>query len=225
MSDLDRATRFWRQQWPAELERFTAGMTDAQQEAAAGLVTVLLCGEQSATRIFATEINRTRDRASVSGLHQLINIERDEHIHEQALTAVMKKLPAVEGLHRHKRRAQRFFAGLGRIEKIADQFRQISHLDTAVCKIMWHIENSRNEGMAPLRALTAQIKKDEARHVAVSRRYAGFLGMPASESRIGAEQVSEGLVSMLEPLGGAFETIGVDSDKLFSHLLRQPPHP
>jgi hypothetical protein len=224
MTDIDSTIRFWQHQWPKQLEQFTAGMSDAQQEATAGLVTVLLCGEQSATKIFAAEISRSRDRASMSGLQQLINIERDEHIHEQALTAVIKKLPAAEGLHGHKRRAQRFFASLGRIDRIADQFRQITHLDTAVCKIMWHIENSRSQGMEPLRLLTGQIKKDEARHVAVSRRYAGYLGMPAAASRIGAEQVSDGLVSMLEPLGGAFETIGVDCDKLFSHLLRHPPH-
>jgi hypothetical protein len=220
MSNRHQSKQIWQQHWPDHLAVFADRMSDAQLEATAGLVTVLLCGEQSATKIFAAEISRARDRLAESALSQLIAIENDELIHEQAMAAVAEKLPSSAGLHAHKRRAQRFFAKLGRIDNIGDQFHQITHLDTAVCKIMWHIERSRSPGISPLRALTGQIKKDEARHVAVSKRYASYLDMKPNRSQARGESTSDGLVNMLEPLGSAFETVGVDSDKLFKHLQR-----
>lgn len=210
--------QFWKCRWPQILPGFAQQMSDKQMEATARLVTVLLCGEQSAIQIFAAEISRSRNRVSEAALRQLVLIEKDEHMHECALKEVGQLLPCVQDQNKHKRRAQQYFASLGRVKSMSEHFAYITQLDTAVCKIMWHIESSRSPGVSPLTILTGQIKKDEARHVAVSRNYASHLGLSLKDTRLGAERINHGLVRMLEPLGSDFEEVGVDSDKLFKHL-------
>lgn len=193
-------------------------MSDAQMLAAARLATVLLCGEQSAIRIFAAEVRL--GRAPVSALDTLRAIERDEHLHERALTAFCSYLPVPQDAHGLKRRAQRFFASLGRIDDMARHFCQISHLDAAVCKIMWHVENSSIAAVSPLQLLATRIKNDEARHVSVSRQYALSLNLDKKTRESDREIVAYGLVEMLEPLGQSFEDVGVDTDRLVAHILK-----
>lgn len=200
----------------------TAGprMSTRQMEACARLAIVLLCGEKSAIQIFQAEVARAR--APAVALNALQAIEYDEHLHERSLRSFCEFLPHVDDGHALKRRAQRFFASLGRVDDMARHFGQISHLDSAVCKIMWHIENSSINNVSPLLRLAAQIKNDEARHVAVSRRYASTLGLTSSRRYEDAAFISEGLVNMLDPLADSFEVVGVDSDKLFAQIRKAP---
>ena len=204
-------------EWMGLLRDTGPRMSDDQKEACARLATVLLCGEQSAVQVFAAEVRR--GRAPAEAVDQLRAIERDEQLHEQALHYFCNYLPRPDDVHALKRRAQRFFASLGRTEDIARHFAQIAVLDSAVCKVMWHIENSAVESTSPLRYLAAQIKNDEARHVGVSRRYAASLGLPVQPSEE-YDATVDGLITMLDPLGDAFEKVGVDSDRLFTHLRR-----
>jgi hypothetical protein len=191
-------------------------MSHTEMEACARLATVLLCGEQSAIQVFAREVQV--GRAPAAALDSLRAIERDEHIHERALRAFCEFLPVPDDAHALKRRAQRFFAKLGRAPDIAQHFAQISQLDSAVCKIMWHVENSAPGIRCPLRQIAAHIKYDEARHVAVTRRYVTALGLTAHNRRDDDAEITEGLVGILLPLADSFEVIGVDSDRLFSHI-------
>jgi hypothetical protein len=193
-------------------------MTDTQAEACARLATVLLCGEQSAIQIFSSEIER--GRAPTSAVHALRVIEFEEQLHERALCAFCNYLPDASDGHALRRRAQRFFLRLGRIDNVARHFSHIAHLDSAVCKIMRHVENSSIERVSPLCRIAAQIKNDEARHVAVSRKYAALLGLPAQARGEGAATINEGLVEMLMPLADSFEIVGVDSDRLFKQIRR-----
>ncbi len=214
------AARRWYADWHAHLLENGPQMRDAEMEACARLAAVLLAGEQSAIQIFAAEIERQRDTAHEAGLRELISIEHDEHQHELALTTFRDYLPVPDDAHRLKRRAQRFFMSLGRVEPMARHFGQISQLDAAVCKIMYHVEHSELDTVSPLSLLAGHIKRDEARHVAVSKRYANVLGLSKQQRDEDSERIRTGLVDMLEPLGASFETIGVDSDKLFAHLKR-----
>lgn len=202
--------------WHAHLETTGPGMTDVQAEACARLAAVLLCGEQSAVQIFAAEVRR--DAAPRDTLHILRVIELEEQLHEQALRTFCNYLPDAADGHALRRRAQRFFLRLGRTDDIAKHFCHIAHLDSAVCKIMRHVENSSIDRVSPLRLIAAQIKNDEARHVAVSRRYARLLGMPTQERGDGAATINDGLVEMLSPLADSFEIVGVDSDRLFKQI-------
>ena len=220
MSSVIRQVPDWYDRWHAELLQSGPRMSDARLEATARLVAVLLCGEQSAIRIFAAEVERSRDRGATAAIRDLCAIEYDEHLHERALQAFCRFLPVPDDGHRLKRRAQRFFAGLGRIEQMSRHFGQISQLDSAVCKIMWHVEQSDVKGTSPLRHLATRIKRDEARHVAVSRHYAKGLGLDGKSRCEDGEQIREKLVEMLQPLATSFEIIGVDSDRLFAHIRR-----
>mgnify|MGYP001820025849 FL=1 len=221
MSPELRNLPVWYAQWRRNLQSLGPTMSDSQLEASARLATVLLCGEQSAVRIFEKEIERQRPQATAEGLRQLRYIARDEHLHETALRAFCGYLPTADDQHRLKRRAQRFFAGLGRVESLAGHFGQIAQLDSAVCKIMWHLERAALRSTSPLRLLASRIKLDEARHVSVSRRYASALGLDVRTRAEESGQVRAGLVEMLQPVGSAFEQLGVDSDRLFADLRRQ----
>ena len=206
--------------WYTHLESAGTRMSSRQMDACARLAVVLLSGEQSAIRIFRAEVER--GRAPAEALVTLAAIERDELLHEHALQSFCDYLPRADDGHSLKRRAQRFFAGLGRIDNMARHFGQIAHLDAAVCKIMWHVENSAIDRVSPLRFLATLIKKDEARHVAVSRRYASALGLTPSRRKEDAARINEGLVTMLQPLADSFEIVGVDSDKLFQQIRKVP---
>ena len=192
-------------------------MSDAEMEACARLATVLLCGEQSAIQVFSAEVRR--GRAPAAALSALQAIEQDELLHERALLAFCEYLPTPDDAHRLKRRAQRFFAGLGRADDMAQHLGRVSHLDSAVCKIMWHVEKSALSSVSPLRRIATQIKNDEARHVAVTRNYAAALGLSTHKRLDEGFTIAEGLIEVLEPLTDSFETVGVDSDRLFSHIL------
>ena len=204
--------------WFAHLRATGPRMSSRQMDACARLAVVLLCGEQSAIRIFRAEVER--GRAPASALNMLIAIEHDELLHERALQSFCDYLPTADDGHSLKRKAQRFFASLGRIDDMARHFGQISHLDRAVCKIMWHVENSTVERVSPLMHLARLIKTDEARHVAVSRRYASALGLTSSRRNEDAARINDGLVEMLHPLADSFEVVGVDSDKLFQQIRK-----
>ena len=203
--------------WIAHLQAAGPCMSDAEMEACARLATVLLCGEQSAIQVFSAEVRR--GRAPAAALSALQAIEHDERLHERALQAFCEYLPTPDDAHRLKRRAQRFFAGLGRADDMAHHLGRISHLDSAVCKIMWHVEKSALSSVSPLRRIATQIKKDEARHVVVTRNYAAALGLSTHKRLDEGFAIAEGLIEVLEPLSDSFETVGVDSDRLFSHIL------
>ena len=208
----------WYNGWSHELRAAGPRLSDRQMEASARLATVLLCGEQSAVRIFSAEVRR--GRAPAEALTALRVIERDEHLHERALIDFCEYLPKPDGLHALKRRAQRFFAEFGRIDDMARHFGQISHLDSVVCKIMWHVERSALDKASPLRLIATQIKRDEARHVGVSRRYAASLGLASKRREEDRIRVIGRMIDMLDPLTEAFETVGVDSDRLFASIQK-----
>ncbi len=191
-------------------------MADRELEAASRLVTVLLCGEQSAIHVFAKEAARHREQRGA--VQDLLAIEQDEHRHEQALMALQEILPSTPDQHRIKRTAQRFFAGLGRVDDLGLRFAQIGQLDTAVCKIMYHVEAGSLRDDAALRRIASLIKTDEARHVAVSRAYAQKLDIDLRSTYDEVTYVNRRLVDMLSLVADSFEVLGVDSDRLFAHI-------
>lgn len=191
-------------------------MSTVEMEACSRLATVLLCGEQSAIQIFSAE--RERRRGTAEALEALLMIESDEQMHECALRSFCEYLPPAADAHKLKRRAQRFFAGIGRASNVSQHFGHIALLDSAVCKIMWHVENSGIDQLSPLRQIAAQIKTDEARHVIISRQYSKALGEKPRDLRDDDLSITEDLIEMLQPLTSSFEIVGVDSDHLFQHI-------
>lgn len=204
------------QRWAEHLDQIGPGMTDQQMEACADLITVLLCGEQSAVSVFAKEV--ASGRAPVCAMAALQKIERDERLHEAALLRFETFLPTTKRHHQIKRRAQRFFFRLGRADSVGHHFARVAHLDSAVCKIMHQVERSAIQAVSPLKRIAMEIKHDEARHVAVSRNYAHAMGVDRAEQRHHRAIMMQGLTDLLHGVGDAFEVVGVDSDRLFRRL-------
>lgn len=214
-------TSQWSATWCRELVASPLDIEVDEQTALARLVPLLVCGEQSAIAVFhAAAIQHTSRQA-----HQLrcdfYAIEIDEAGHERVWQALFSTLPEPDKLNRLKRRAQLFFTRLGRAKNIAEHFAQVSQLDAAVGVIMWHLERSALITEPRMHTLARAIKHDEARHVAVSRRYAGALGVNREALNQLGEKVRLELHDLLLPEGDALEAIGIDTDAMLKRITRQ----
>ena len=216
-----QVTKAWFKRWYQVFSDQSLWMNTIHQEALARLVPTLLCGEQSAVAVFHAEAERLSKKVRNVSFSIFRSIEADECLHETGLQMVYAKLPVAPDLHVIKRRSQRFFLKLGQANSVAQHFSQIAQLDSAVCVLMWHIENSVVGCNPMIGSLAGQIKNDEARHVSISRRHALALGVSRNDYRALGEQVFCGLIGLLTPVADSFESIGVDSDRLFTRLQRR----
>ncbi len=210
----------WFNRWTLVYGEQPLRLPDDQREALARLLPVLLCGEQSAVVLFHHEARRLSAAARQASYHCFSTIEKDEFQHDLGLQALQRKLPRPQDLPNIRRRAKRFFARLGRVESTAEHFAQISHLDSAVAVIMRALEASEAARDRQLRSLVAQIKRDEARHVFISRSHALQLGIARSDYRSMGQQIRTQVLALLAPFGSAFETLGVDVDRLFGRIRK-----
>ena len=219
--DVSETESAWLKQWLSEHPREQWELPDHQTEALALLIPMLLCGEQSAALIFNRETSRLNSQLAGECARAMASIENDELMHDQALQSVAAHLPRLQGQSRVKRRAQLFYARLGSDhDSIARLFTGIQHLDSCVCQIMHHVANSDIGKNHPFARLFSRIKRDEARHVLVSKRHAIALGADSALSAEVGRRTRQSLVDLLLPDAGHLETLGVDADKLFAGITR-----
>ena len=212
--------RTWFTQWSEEFSAPALVMNSRHQDALARLVPALLCGEQSAMKLFQIEGGQLTRQALHVSMALLCGIEHDEAAHEASLQVLRAKLPPAHDEHAIRRRSQAYFAGLGRAGSVAHHFGQVAQLDSAVCAIMWHMQQSAVGGSSMIGRLVERIRHDEARHVSISRRHACALGLSRDDySRVG-ELVRGGLTRMLENVADSFEDIGIDAGLLFARIKR-----
>lgn len=193
-------------------------LSHRQQEALARLIPMLLCGEQSAQFVFNGHAAQIRQGESIEVQRALRRIEAEEAVHERALQTLASILPPPDDLHRLKRRAQRFYTGLGQGVTLAEHFARIEALDSGVCRIMQALVLG-DWGSAPaLPLMFDAIKRDEARHVGISRSYALNLGIDPRTREHQRRHIADQLVAYLGTEAAAFEPLGVDADRLFAGL-------
>lgn len=212
--------RTWFAQWSEEFSACPLVMNSKHQDALARLAPALLCGEQSAINLFQIQdghLTRQALNMSVTFFH---SIEHDETAHEASLQVLRAKLPAARDEHTIRRRSQAYFAGLGRTESVAHHFGQVSQLDSAVCAIMWYMQQSAVGGNSMIGQLVERIRHDEVRHVSICRRHACALGLSRDDHARLGEHVRGGLTRMLEHVADSFEDIGIDADLLFARIKR-----
>lgn len=214
------ATRTWFTQWGDDFSSPSLVMKSTHQEALARLVPALLCGEQSAIEIFQTEAEYLTREARTSSFTLFHIIENDEAAHEASLQLLRAKLPVADDENAIRRRSQRYFTSLGRAKTVAHHFGQVAQLDSAVCAIMWYVQNSEVGGNSMVGRLAERIKHDEARHVSISRQHAFSLGLSRDEYFHQGELVRCELTSMLQYVANSFEDIGIDADLLFARIKR-----
>ena len=213
-------TRTWFAQWSEEFSAYPLVMNSRHQEALARLAPALLCGEQSAINLFQIQGGHVARQALNMSVTLFHSIEHDETAHETSLQVLRAKLPVARDEHAIRRRSQAYFAGLGRAETVAHHFGQVSQLDSAVCAIMWYMQQSAVGGNSMIGRLVERIRHDEVRHVSICRRQAFALGLSRDDhSRLG-EHVRSGLTRMLEHVADSFEDIGIDAGLLFARIKR-----
>jgi hypothetical protein len=210
----------WLGRWMQQTAAANWHLGSAQEAALAGLVPLLLCGEQSAQTVFSQQATQLRRNSQTKMAQVLLAIEREEDQHERALQYLAGRLVAPPDIHGRKRRAQRFYTAMARDASPAEHFARIEALDSAVSRIMHSLSRASWGNTHPLYFLFDAIKADEARHVGVSRRYATELGISAAERARQRQLIGCRIVEFLLPDAAAFECIGVDPDKLFRLLQR-----
>lgn len=210
----------WFNRWRRAFSEQSLAITSSQEEALARLLPALLCGEQSAIAVFHAEALRLSQAARSASLAVFSAIEADEYAHEASLQTLANTLPTAADGTAIRRRSQLFFGRLGRIESVAHHFAQVAQLDSATCAVMWYLQHSSVGGDSMLGTLAERIKRDEARHVSISRKYAFALGIARNEYRTLGQAIRADLTCLLRHVADSFDAIGIDPDRLFDKINR-----
>jgi hypothetical protein len=190
---------------------------DPQAEAMSELLQVFACGEESASLAFARLGN---SRLEEIARHALACVAGEELIHERLLRGLSGALPAPAPDRKLRRALLRFYHGIAQAD-IGLHLASIAALDSAVCLILAALlKPDRVLAQEPVAsAIFHRIHRDEAWHVGLSRRIApefvqgDLIGAVAENSRVG-------IVSVLARRGAAFDSLGVDAERLFAYRPR-----
>jgi hypothetical protein len=119
-----------------------------------------------------------------------------------------------------RRALPRFYHGIAQAN-VGLHLASIAALDSAVCLILAALlEPDRTLAQEPVAsAVFRRIHRDEAGHVRLSRRIAAEL---VQREVIGAVAARLGLVSVLARRGAAFDSLGIDAERLFVRIGRVP---
>lgn len=201
-----------------------SGVSDRTAIATANILPCLLCGEESAVRVFLNEGNRIGTSLYDGAQDTLFRIAAEEEYHEQLLCRLNAQLPEARDFSKRRQLSRRYFAALSSRD-CAEHFARIAAIDSAVCIIL--SEMCRPGGPFPRDSATAaiftRIRRDEGRHVAFSNHYATRLGVTTECFAASFRLVRSGLVDLLRWCGDGFDLLTVDPDRLFKRLLRPPP--
>ncbi|MBR9729425.1 hypothetical protein ACFOD0_14950 [Shewanella intestini] len=219
----------WRlQDWISLQHDRPLQFNDKQSEMMTCLLPLLLCGEQSAQLVFNQEIARLNngDDDLIKMQRQLLinalrEVESDECRHDIALQQVTDNLPVLTDTIKVQRMAKRFYTQLGRVDNYQQHFVRIATLDTCVTHIMHAFEHGKLGRTHRFSQLCGLIKKDEAKHVYVSRHHAILLGATSDNFAQQQEVVSKDLFRLLTTQDKAFEHMGVCLDDLHKKLERK----
>lgn len=192
---------------------------DAQAEALSELLQVFACGEESASLAFARLGDSPLEDAA---RRALARVAGEELIHEGLLRGLRGALP-LPGPDRELRHALlRFYHGIAQAD-IGLHLASIAALDSAVCLILAALlERNGVLAQEPIAsAIFRRIHRDEAGHVRLSRRIAAELVQGDVIGAV-AEKARRGLVGVLARRGAAFDSLGIDAERLFARIGRVP---
>ena len=194
-------------------------LDDARAAALAVLVPVLGCGEEAAALAFdgLAELELDPDAART-----LATIGSEERVHDALLTALAAALPEPPEATALRRAARRFHIRLG-IGRPAAHLGRIAAIDAGVCTVLSRLLRAGNPlAEDPVTAaLFARIRRDEARHVRITREraMARLRKAELDDLAIGARTA---LADILLLAGNAFEVLGVDAHSLHRDLSHLP---
>lgn len=176
----------------------------------ADLMPVLICGEASAELTFDHFAERLPGPISRQWGTLLKTIAADEREHAKLLAELAQFLPP-PSQRSTARHAASFLRRLA-TDDIGLHLSRISALDAGVCFVLAALCRAGTPVAAEprLRALFLRIRRDEGRHVRISRAAAMQLGVDETAQGRERERVISGLSTLLAPLHAPFSELGVD---------------
>ena len=186
--------------------------------ALARLLPLLGCGEEAAALAFDGLAEREPDSIMRRALR---GIAQEERAHERMLLGLAAALPQTDQrVLTHA--ARRFHVLLGRGTAL-DHLARIAAVDAAVCTILSRLLRADGPiaGDAHVAALLARIRRDEARHVILSRTLVLQRANGRNFENIAAA-AREALANVLMLASDALEVLAVDPARLAKDLRRLP---
>lgn len=188
--------------------------------ALAELLPLLGCGEEAAIGSF--DRLALDDRLAPDARAALKAIAIDERRHDALLGGLRDALPP-PSTNRALRRASRQFHIAVSQGGVPVHLARIAGIDAAVCTVLSRVLGSastvaHDPGVA---GVLGNIRRDEARHVAISRAIA-IAAIGRSRARDAAAEVRFGLAGLLAIGADAFARIEVDPDRLLAQVRGLP---
>lgn len=199
------------------------GLPDAAAQALAELLPVLICGEASAETVFADAAEVFSARGDAALATALAGIAGDEKRHAEWLAYLRAGLPA-QGTTGAARAVTRFLRVL-HADDLALHLARVAALDAAVCLVLARA----CARTAPLAAhpvplgIFNRIRKDEGRHVRISRRCAHALSLSPGAAAQAQREVHAQFAELLLPWSDSLETLGIDPAWLRQRFTRRAP--
>ena len=188
------------------------------QPQAAALLALLRAGEQSAGAAFDRIAHRLSPGQMVLAAPDLAQLVADERRHDAVLAAHAEVLPVTAVGDAATRR---FFRRLESRETCVHLAR-VATLDACVCQVLSRVLAAPvQEFLNPslIEALWG-IRRDEGRHVRVTRRLALEFDIETARFRQIGFEVRAEFASLLLSRAPAFEALGVDSTALIARVRR-----
>ncbi len=196
--------------------------SDDELAALGRFVPSLLCGEESAVLIFAHESKRLGRQARKAMQATLHGLAGEEERHEIMLRAISDWLPDSGDRAETRDRARRFFFSFASSDP-ALRLAHIAEIDSCVSITLSAMgKESRVARSEVFLRVVDRIRTDEARHVKVCRRHLDEIGIPKAQRQEATEKVRLRFVDLMSPVAAAFDDIGLDPDRLFRRIRREP---
>ena len=198
------------------------GLSDKALESLAGIMPLLLCGEQSAVMVFANLDKEIGPPAASQGLVDDTNavmarISCEEHFHEYMLSHLVHALRSDElaNAREMKRRTKLFFLRLLSPDPVVHLAR-LSALDSYVARTLSALQCSTSalRPQPTLMRLYNRIRWDEGGHVRVTRDCLTRHGIAQSVLDRERELVASAFTTLLDPYFPLFDAIGVEPSRL-----------
>ncbi|MCK9194473.1 MAG: hypothetical protein M0P19_11430 [Nevskia sp.] len=200
--------------WEPQITEERLGLSESAAQGLADVLPVLICGEASAELVFRAVESELPDDFDPDLAAALNSIADDEHRHGIWLDTVRAQLPSPSS-RSTARHAARFLRQLA-CQDLGLHLTRVAALDAGVCMILAEVcaRQTPIAASPPLLSLFTRIRRDEGRHVRISRRGAAALGADPSAQADERKRVLAALAALLVPQGPSLAAIGVDINRL-----------
>ena len=196
------------------------GLDAVAAQGLADLLPTLLCGEASAEMVFTHAIKAFPSKKFPELHDALCRIVADEKRHGDELINLSHYLPSPIKRATAKH-AVRFLRSLAS-DNLSIHLARVSAIDIGVCIVLALVCRAppiiKNDYICRLLTL---IRRDEGRHVRVTRRCAEVLGLDIAIETKEKIQVLNTFSQLLSRQDDAFKAIGVDPEQLRAHFKKR----